>query len=132
MTFFTSLIALRSGKPRCMRGMVPARGNPYITQFNSCYTGHLEVELTRGFSCRKHRNVENSLGFILTCLDQESGERLQPRARRRAAASLPRFRVGCRVEINFSRRFVVSTLCAQIEFSFAKDGEIKDFCAADC
>jgi hypothetical protein len=29
ITFFTSLIARRSGRPLCMRGMLPARGSPY-------------------------------------------------------------------------------------------------------
>jgi hypothetical protein len=30
ITFFTSLMRLRSGNPRCIRGIVPARGNPFV------------------------------------------------------------------------------------------------------
>lgn len=29
ITFLTSLILRRSGRPRCMRGMEPVRGNPF-------------------------------------------------------------------------------------------------------
>lgn len=66
ITFWTSLMLRRSGKPRCMRGTVPVRGKPCKLRSARLNDVHVAIlQLTKGFSCCMRRNVENSRGFML-------------------------------------------------------------------
>lgn len=66
ITFFTSLMRRRSGSPRCIRGIVPARGNPFFTQSIVCQEAVPQLAPhTKGFSCCKALNVENNRGFMI-------------------------------------------------------------------
>jgi hypothetical protein len=63
ITFFTSFIFRLSGNPRCIRGIVPVRGNPF-SKLDKQKTDYRVAELTNGFSCCKQRSVENNRGFM--------------------------------------------------------------------
>jgi hypothetical protein len=68
ITFFTSLMLLFWGNPRCIRGIcggAPERGRPCARRQPLRLTV-LSHQHTRGFSCCKQRNVEKSRGFNMT------------------------------------------------------------------
>jgi hypothetical protein len=69
--FLTSFIPFFCGSPRCMRGScggAPERGRPCDKVVQPLQSGSACGKPTRGFSCRRHRSVENNRGFNMTQL----------------------------------------------------------------